>query len=142
LGAGLSHNVHQAAHGVAIGHEIVDDENTVILAEPLLRHQQRHLFLIRIGENFTLDQAAFDVVALGLLGKQHGNAVPLGTHGGQCDTAGFGGQHHRGLTGIEILSKFVRDIAQQLGVYPVVQKTVDLDDITRQHLALAADAFL
>ena len=89
-----------------------------------------------------MNQAAFDVITLGLLGKQHRNAVPLGTHGGQCDTAGFGGQHHRGLAGIKILGKFVRDIAQQLGVYPVIEKSVNLNDIARQHLALATDAFL
>ena len=142
LGAGLLHDVHQAAHGVAVGHKVVDDEDLILGLEPLLGHQQGHFFLIGIGEDLALIQAALDVVALGLLGKEHGNAVLLRADGRKRDAAGLRRQNDRDLAGVEILGELVRNVLEQTGVDAVVEETVHLDDVAGQDSALAADALL
>ena len=53
-GAGLVHDVDEAAHGVALGHEVIDDEHTVIGVDPVLRNQQGHFLLIGVGKNIAL----------------------------------------------------------------------------------------
>ena len=64
LGPGLPHDVAQAAHGLTARHEVIDDEDLVRGAEPLLGDKQRDLLLIGIGKNIALVEAALDVVAL------------------------------------------------------------------------------
>ena len=98
--------------------------------------------LIRIGKNLALVQAALDVVALGLLRKDHRHAVALGADRGQRDTARLGGQHHRDVLHVEILGELIRQLAHQGGVDAVVQEPVDLDDVSGENPALRADALL
>ena len=140
LGAGLADDVDQAAHGLAVGHEVVDDEHPVVGPDPVLGHQEGDLLLICIGEDVALVQAALDVVALGLLGEDHGHAVPFGADGGQGDAAGLGGEHQGDLADVEQPGELVGDVAHQGRIDPVVQKSVDLDDAAGQDPALAEDA--
>ena len=141
LGAGLADDVDQAAHGLAVGHEVVDDEHPVVGPDPVLGHQEGDLLLICIGEDVALVQAALDVVALGLLGEYHGHAVALGADRRQGDAAGLGGEDHGDIAHVEQAGEFVGDPAHQGGVHPVVQEAVNLDDAAGQDPALAEDAF-
>ena len=110
--------------------------------DPVLRHQQRHFLFIGIGKNIALVQAALDIVALGLLGEDHGDTISLGADRGQSDTAGLGGQHHRDILYIKILGKFVRNSAHQSRIHPVIEKTVHLDDVPGENTPLPLDAIL
>ena len=114
----------------------------VIRAQPLLGDEQRDLLFVGVGEDLALVKAAFDVVALGFLGKEHGHAVLLRADRGERDAAGLRRQHDGDLAGIKILGELVCDILEQTGVDAVVEKTVDLDDIAGQDLALAPDTLL
>ena len=93
------------------------------------------LFLVGVGEHLALVQAAFDVVALGLLGKEHGDAVLLRADGRKRDTAGLRRQNDSDLAGVEILGELVRNVLEQTGVDAVVEETVDLDDVAGQDSA-------
>ena len=107
--------------------------------DPVLGHQQGHFLFIGIRKNIALVQAALDVVALGLLGKDHGHAVLLGADGSESDAAGLCGQHHRDILDVKIFGKFLRHGAHQGGVHAVVQESVHLDDIAGEHAALLQD---
>lgn len=72
LGARSGNNVAQAAHSLAVCHEIIDDEHPVAGGEPFLAYQQSDLFLVGIRVNIALVQAAFNVVALCLFGEVMG----------------------------------------------------------------------
>ena len=114
----------------------------VVRVQPLLRDEQRDSLLVGVGEDLALVQAAFDVVALGLLGKEHGDAVLLRADGRKRDAAGLRRQNDSDLAGVEILGELVRNVLEQTGVDAVVEETVDLDDVAGQDSALAADALL
>ena len=110
-----------------------------------IRQTQNSYFkgnLVGVGEDLALVQAAFDVVALGLLGKEHGDAVLLRADGRKRDAAGLRRQNDSDLAGVEILGELVRNVLEQTGVDAVVEETVDLDDVAGQDSALAADALL
>ena len=94
-------------------HAAFDDQHPVIGTQPFLGHNEGDLFLIGIGEDLALIQAALDIVALGLLGEHHRNAVLLGAHRGQRDTAGLRRQHHGDVLHIEILGELIRQLAHQ-----------------------------
>ena len=87
-------------------------------------------------------QAAFDVVALGLLGKDHGLVEVLGYDGGQCDAAGLSGEDHGDLVHVEMLAELLGDMSHQFRVDAVIQEAVHLNDVAGQHLALFDDALL
>ena len=142
LSPGGLDDVDEALHGIALGHEVVDDQHPVLGTQPLLGHDEGHFFLIGIGEDLALIQAALDIVALGLLGEHHGNAVFLGTHRGQRDAAGLRRQHHGDVLHIEILGELIGQLAHKGGVHPVIQETVHLDDVAGQDLTFPADALL
>ena len=141
-GAGSGDDVAQAPHGLAVGHEIVDDEDAVALMEPLLGDQERDLFLIGVGEDVALVEAALDVVALGLLGKDHGLAEAVSHHGGEGDAGGLRRQDDGDTAHVEAATELVRDVLQKLGVHPVVQEAVHLDDVAGEDFALPYDAIL
>ena len=82
LGPGLPHDVAQAAHGLAARKEIVNDEHAVSGMEPLLGDDQGDLFPIGVGDDLTAIQAAFNVVAFCLLGKDEGLVVAVCTDRG------------------------------------------------------------
>ena len=142
LRARLVDDIDKALHGEAVGHEVVDDEHVVVRVQPLLRDEQRDSLLVGVGEDLALVQAAFDVVALGLLGEEHGDAVLLRADGRKRDAAGLRRQNDSDLAGVEILGELVRNVLEQTGVDAVVEETVDLDDVAGQDSALAADALL
>ena len=114
----------------------------VIRIQPLLGDEQRDSLLVGVGEHLALIEAAFDVVALGLLGEEHGNAVLLRADGRERDAAGLRRQNDGDLAGVEILGKLVRNVLKQTGIDAVVEKAVHLDDVAGQDFALAADALL
>ena len=114
----------------------------VIRVQPLLGDEQRDLLFVGVREHLALIEAAFDVVALGLLGKEHGNAVLLRADGRKRDAAGLRRQNDRDLAGVEMLGELVRNVLEQTGVNAVVEETVHLDDVAGQDSALAADALL
>jgi len=87
-----------------------------------------------------LIQAALNIVALGLLGEDHGLMETGGNGSGKSNAAGLGGENHGDLIHIEIFAEFLGNMAQQLRVDAVVQKTIHLDDVAGQHLALFHDA--
>ena len=118
------------------------DEHVVVRVQPLLGDEQRDSLLVGVGEDLALVQAAFDVVALGLLGKEHRDAVLLRADGRKRDAAGLRRQNDSDLAGVEILGELVRNVLEQTGVDAVVEETVDLDDVAGQDSALAADALL
>ncbi len=64
----------------------------------------------------------------------------VGHDGGQGDAAGLGGEDHGDLVHIEMFAEFLGDMAHQLRVDAVVQKTVHLNDVAGQNLALLDDA--
>ena len=113
----------------------------VLRADPVLRGDQRDLFLIGVGIDVALVQAALDVIALGLFGKHHGKPPTAGADGGKRDAAGLRRQDQVDLRQIEALREGVRDVLHQFAVDAMVQKTVHLDDVARQHLTLAPDTF-
>ena len=139
-GAGGGHDVAQTTHGFTVGHEVINDEDLIVRGEPLLAYQQGDLLLVGIRVDVALIEAALDVVALGLLGEDHGLVEVVGHDGGQGDAAGLGGENHGDLIHIEIFAEFLGNMAQQLRVDAVVQKTIHLDDVAGQHLALFHDA--
>ena len=141
-GAGGIHDVAQAAHSLAVGHEVIDDEDLIVGGDPLLGHQQRDLLLIGVGEDVALVQAALDVVALGLLGKDHGLVEVLGHDGGQGDAGGLRREDHGDFIHVEVLAELLGDVGHQLRVDAVIQKAVHLDDVAGQHLAFLHDAVL
>ena len=127
---------------LAIGKEVVDNKHLVIWPEPLLAHYQRHFLLISIGEYLASVKAALNVVAFGLFCEYHRHAELLGTYGGKryaarldCYNRGYSAQ-------IKKPTKFFSHFPHQLNVYAVVQKSVDLDDVAGQNLALFLDALL
>ena len=67
--------------------------------DPLLGDEQRDLFLVSIGKNLTLIQAAFDVVAFGLFRINHGLAVPVRANRGKGNAAGLCGPVATMVTG-------------------------------------------
>ena len=85
-------------------------------------------------------QAALNIVALGLLGEDHGLMETGGNGSGKSNAAGLGGENHGDLIHIEIFAEFLGNMAQQLRVDAVVQKTVHLNDVAGQNLALLDDA--
>ena len=129
-------------NGVALGHEVVDNQHLVIGLQPILSHQQGNLLFVGVGKDFALIQATLDIVAFCLLGKHHGHAVALGAYSGKGNATGLGGQHQSNVADVKILGKFVCDLAHKGGVYPVVQKTIHLDDISRKHPAFLANPIL
>ncbi|SCI96105.1 Uncharacterised protein [uncultured Blautia sp.] len=64
----------------------------------------------------------------------------VGHDGGQGDAAGLGGEDHGDLVHIEVFAELLCDMVHQLRVDAVVQKTIHLDDVAGQHLALFHDA--
>ena len=139
-GPGVLHDLAQSPHGLAVGHEVVDDQDPVVRGEPVLGHQQGDPLFIGIGIDVALIEAALDVVALGLLGEDHGLVEVAGHDGGKGDAAGLRGEDHGDIVHVEELPKFLGDVIHQLRVDAVVQKAVHLDDVAGQHLALFHDA--
>ena len=88
----------------------------------------------------TLSLEESHVVALGLLGKDHGLVIVHGHGGCQSDAAGLGSEDHGHVVHIEILAEFLSDAAQQAGINPMVQKAVHLNDVAGQNLALFYNA--
>ena len=142
LGAGGLDDLAEAAQRFAAGKEIVDHEHTVTRVQPFLGDEQRDLFLVSIGKNLTLIQAAFDVVALGLFRINHGLAVPVRANRGKGNAAGLCGQNEIYVVEIKIFFEFICDASHKRTVDAVVEKAVDLDDVAGQDLAFAANAFL
>ena len=65
-------------------------------------------------------QAAFDVVALGFLGEDHGLVKMLGYDGGQGDAAGFGGEDDGDFVHVKVPAELLGNVVQQNSIYPVV----------------------
>ena len=122
------------------GHEVVNDQNAGAGGQPLLGKNQGDLFLIGVGHDLALVEAALDIVGLGLLGENHGLAPFESADGSQGDAAGLGGEDHVHLRQVKDPGEFVRQLAHEGAVYTVIQKAVNLDDTAGQNLALAADS--
>ena len=140
LRPGLLHDVAQAPHGLAVGHEVVHHQHPVPGVEPLPADQKGDLLFISIREDVALIQAALDVVALGLFGEDHGLAEVAGHHGRQGDAAGLGGEDDIHAVHVEVPSQLLGDVVHQLRVHAVVQESVHLDDVSREDLTLLDDA--
>ena len=63
-------------------------------------------------------------------------------HGGEGDAGGLRRQDDGDTAHVEAAAELVRDVLQKLGVHPVVQEAVHLDDVAGQDLALLYDAIL
>ena len=114
----------------------------VVLCQPFLGEDLRDLLFIGIGVYLALIEAAFNVIALGLLGKDHRKAVPVGADRGQRNTACLSGEDEIDLGQIKQLRKLIGDVHHQLAVNPVVEETVNFYDIAGQNLAFFYDPFL
>ena len=113
----------------AVGKEIVYNEYLIVGAEPLLAHQQRYFLFICIGEYLAFVQAAFDIVALGLFGENHGHAEFLGTDGGKRYSAGLYRKHGGDAGQIKKPTEFLCHFPHKFNVHAVVQKSVDLNNV-------------
>ena len=142
LSAGGLDDLAEAAQRFAAGKEIVDHEHAVARVQPFLGDEQRDLLLVGIGKDLTLIQAALDVVALGLFRIHHGFAVPIRANCGKGNAAGFCCQNEIYVIEIKILLKFVCDASHKRTVDAVVEKPVDLYNVSGQNLALLDDAIL
>ena len=110
--------------------------------QPFLGQDLRDLLFIRIGVNFRLVETAFDVVTLSLLCVDHRDAIFVGAHSRQRDAAGLGGEDQVDLADVEDPGEFIGHPGHELAVDTVVQKPVDLHDVSGQNLALLLDALL
>lgn len=136
------HDLAQTAQRFAARQKIVDHEHAVAGMDPLLGDEQRDLFLVSIGKNLTLIQAAFDVVALGLFRINHGLAVPVRANRGKGNAAGLCGQNEIYVVEIKIFFEFICDASHKRTVDAVIEKPVDLYNVSGQNLALLDDAIL
>ena len=132
----------QTAQRFAARQKIVDHEHAVAGMDPLLGDEQRDLFLVSIGKNLTLIQAALDVVALGLFRIHHGLAVPVRADRGKGNAAGFSCQNEIYFVEIKEFLEFISDASHKRTVDAVVEKPVDLYNVSGQNLALLDDAIL
>ena len=132
----------QTAQRFAARQKIVDHEHAVAGMDPLLGDEQRDLFLVSIGKNLTLIQAAFDVVALGLFRINHGLAVPVRANRGKGNAAGLCGQNEIYVVEIKTFFEFICDASHKRTVDAVIEKPVDLYNVSGQNLALLDDAIL
>ena len=139
LGAGLGDQVDQPVHGLAPGHKIVDDQNPVLWCNPIFGHQERDLAPVCIGKDFALIQAALQVVALCLFGKDHGNPEAVRADGSQCNAAGLGSEDFRNAADVESFCKFFGHQAQKPGIHLVVQETVHFDNVAGKNAAFLSD---
>ena len=140
--AGFFDDVAQAAHGFAIGHKVVHDQNLVIGTDPILGDQQGHLFLVSIGENVAGVQTTLDVVALRLFCKDQGDTEFFRTDGTQRNAAGFSRQNQGDIVAVKTTLELMRNLTPQLCIDTVVQKTVNFHNITGEDLTLFPNSLL
>ena len=127
---------------MAAGKESGDHERTVARVQAFLGDEQRDLLLVGIGKDLTLIQAALDVVALGLFRIHHGLAVPVRADRGKGNAAGFSCQNEIYFVEIKEFLEFISDASHKRTVDAVVEKPVDLYNVSGQNLALLDDAIL
>ena len=72
------------------------------------------------GKDFALVQATFDVVAFGLLGKDHGQSIAVSADGRQCNATGLCCEYFSDAADVKEPGKLVCNLPQKLGVHLMV----------------------
>lgn len=83
----------QTLEGAAIGKEIIDDPNMLVLVEELLGHDNLILILVGEGLNFSNKHFTVDIDGLGFLCKDQRNAKLLGHKGSNTNAGSLNGQN-------------------------------------------------
>ena len=141
-GAGVLADLDQARHGAAVGHEVVDDEHVVVLADELLGDDDVERAPVREALDAGAIHGAVEVDALALLREHHGGAEDLADDRGDADAGGLDGEDLvDGLVG-EVALPFARHLDEELDVHLMVEERVDLQHVAVLHHAVLADAIL
>ena len=64
----------------------------------------------------------------------------VGHYGGQCDAGGLRGENHSHLIHIEVFAKLHGNMFHEFRINAVVQKTIHLNNVAGQNLALFYNA--
>ena len=140
-GTGTAGNLDQTHQGAAVCQKIIDDQHMILRGQKPLGNDDLILVLVGKGFHFRHQHLTVDVDGLGLLRENHGNTKFLGNKSGNADTGSLNGQHLVDGLAFKTALEFPADFLHQRDIHLMVQKTVDLQNITGLYSTVFHDSF-
>ena len=136
---GLAADVEQAAHGFAVGEEIVQDQHAVARAEELFG--QRDVIIAPIGKRVDGggEHVPVNIFAFCFFGKHDRHAEMPRRHAGDGDAGGFDREDLVDAGPVKNAAELRPDRIQKFHIQLVVQKAVHLEHVAGPDLALLPD---
>ena len=135
-------DIQQALHGLAVGKKVVQNQHLVSRGEELLGEGDIVITAVGIRMYGGSVNIAVDVLALGLLGKDHRHIEMPGCHAGDGNAGCLDGKNLVDAVVFENAIELLTDLIQQFNIQLVVQKAVDFENIAGTNLPLLHNTLL
>ena len=142
LGSGLLAQIHQPVHCLAVGQEVIDDQQSVISMQVCLGHCDLVIPAIGVGMHCGFIYVRPEVGGPGFLGKDNRDMEMIGCHAGHGNAGSFNCQHPGNADIPESLMKIRADMIHKFHIDLMIQKAVHFQNIARQNSAFLQNSFL